>query len=212
MSSPLTFDSSLSTNTTNSLIHLYRAEVARMTSYRLRLDLSTNWAVITTAGLVSYAFAPSGTHVTMLAAMLMNYAVLHVEARRFRAFEVSHLRVRILEKFFYREVLGEEVSSAWHEYLIADLHKSHLPLARLQALGWRLRHNYLWIYAAILIAWLVKLDSTRTANQEEGLAGLVRAASVGAMPGTVFLVGVTALYVALIVLAWRAPTYPLEMD
>ena len=40
---------SYSTNQANALIHLYRAEVGKMTAYRQRLDMTTNWSVVTTA-------------------------------------------------------------------------------------------------------------------------------------------------------------------
>jgi len=211
--SPSPPDLVMSANTTNSLIHLYRGEVGRMTAYRTRLDLTTNWAVITTAGLVGYAFSPQGFHAVMIAAMFANYFFLHVEARRFRAFEVSHLRVRVLERFFWRETLGEgEANADWRPYLIADLAKTHLPLDRLQAIGWRLRHNYLWIYSADLIAWAAKLSASQSAAREPGWAGFVNAAAIETIPGWVVLGFVGALYAALLVLAWRAPTYPLEMD
>ncbi|WP_027481137.1 DUF2270 domain-containing protein [Deinococcus pimensis] len=202
----------MSANTTNSLIHLYRGEVGRMTAYRVRLDLTTNWAVITTAGLVGYAFSPQGFHAVMIAAMVANYFFLHVEARRFRAFEVSHLRVRILERFFWREALGEaEANGDWRPYLIADLAKSHLPLDRLQAIGWRLRHNYLWIYAADLIAWVTKLNASQSPS-DQGWGAFVNAAAIETIPGWAVMSFVGALYAALLVLAWRAPSYPLEMD
>ena len=206
-------DQVMSLNTANSIIHLYRGEVGRMTAYRVRLDLTTNWAVITTAGLVGYTFSPQGFHAVMLAAMLANYFFLHVEARRFRAFEVSHLRVRILEKFFYREVLGEDdANTDWRPYLIADLARTHLPLDRLQALGWRLRHNYLWIYAADLIAWVAKLSASQAASREPGWSGFVNAAAIEGIPGSVVMGFVIVLYGALLLLAWRARSYPLEMD
>lgn len=37
------------------VVHLYRAEISRLTAYRLRLDNTTNWAVTTTAALVAFA-------------------------------------------------------------------------------------------------------------------------------------------------------------
>ena len=37
-------EASYTTNTANALIHLYRAEVGKMTAYRQRLDMTTNWS------------------------------------------------------------------------------------------------------------------------------------------------------------------------
>lgn len=201
----------LSTNTANSLIHLYRGEVNRMTAYRVRLDTSTNWAIITTAGLLGYAFGPAGSHEIMLGAMLMNYFFLHVEARRFRLFEIAHLRVRLLEKFFYPTVLNEPVDPSWKQFMIRELEKPHLPLDRLEAIGWRLRHNYLWLYVALLIAWLAKLDASRPVALND-LASFVRAASIESLPGWIVFTAVTVFYTALVLLAVRARSYPLEMD
>lgn len=67
-------DVSYSTNAANALIHLYRAEVGKMTAYRQRLDMTTNWSVVTTAGLASFALGdPNNSHATFLFAMFMNY-------------------------------------------------------------------------------------------------------------------------------------------
>lgn len=204
--------SDLPVNAANSLIHLYRAEVNLMTAYRIRLDTTTNWAVITTAGLTGYAFSPQGNQAAMLFAMLANYFFLHVEARRFRDFEVSHLRVRLMERFFYPTVLGAQTDTAWRPYLLADLVKPHLPLDRLEAIGWRLRHNYLWIYAAVLIAWLVKLDLGRGLWAADGPLPLLRLARVEFVPGAAVFAFVIVFYGWLLLLAWRARSYPLEMD
>jgi len=204
--------SDFSGNTAQSLIHLYRGEVGRMTAYRVRLDTSTNWAIITTAALLSYAFSKEGTHVVILFAMLLNYFFLHVEARRFRSFEIAHLRVRLLERFFYPAMLGEATDAAWREYMIRELHRPHVPIDRLQALGWRLRHNYIWIYLGLLVAWFAKLDVTQVRWTDTGLMGYVNLARLEFLPGWAVLSVVLVAYVLLGVLAWRAPSYPLEMD
>lgn len=108
-------DVSYSTNTANALIHLYRAEVGKMTAYRQRLDMTTNWSVVTTAGLASFALGDAtNSHATFLFAMFMNYFFLRLEARRFRTFEIAHHRVRIMERFFYPAMLGDKVDPGWH--------------------------------------------------------------------------------------------------
>ncbi|PYE48397.1 DUF2270 domain-containing protein [Deinococcus yavapaiensis] len=212
MTTPAPSPPDFSLNAANGIIHLYRGEVGRMTSYRVRLDTTTNWAVITTAGLLGYAFSPQGPDEIMIAAMLMNVFFLHVEARRFRLFEISHLRVRVLEKFFYPSVLGDSIDQSWRSYMIRELDKPHIPLDHLQAVGWRLRRNYLWLYASLLIAWLAKLDISRPANSVFSAAQVVDVARIGLLPGWAALLLVLAFYAALIILALRARSYPLEMD
>lgn len=203
---------SYSTNSANALIHLYRAEVGKMTAYRQRLDTTTNWAVVTTAGLASFALGdPNNSHATFLFAMFLNYFFLRLEARRFRTFEIAHHRVRIMERFFYPAMLGDSVDAGWHQLLLAELGKPRSPMGRADALGWRLNRNYLWIYAAVLFAWLAKLDLSQPKGWiptfPEGLA----LADIGNFPGWLVFGGVVVFYVHLITLAVRAArTYPLE--
>ncbi|AFZ67726.1 DUF2270 domain-containing protein [Deinococcus peraridilitoris] len=202
----------LSGNTANSLIHLYRAEVGRMTMYRVRLDTTTNWAVGITAGLLGFAFTPEGPHAALLAAMLANYFFLHVEARHFRDFEIAHLRVRILERNFYPSMLGQEVSSEWQSYFVRELQRPHVRPDRLQAIGWRLRHNYQWIFLGVLAAWLFKLELGTTGQPEDSFRLFVSMASLDFIPGALVFSLVLMFYLILFLLAVRAHSYPLEMD
>lgn len=205
-------DRDYSTNTANALIHLYRAEVGKMTAYRQRLDMTTNWSVVTTAGLASFALGdPNNSHATFLFAMFMNYFFLRLEARRFRTFEIAHHRVRIMERFFYPAMLGDRVDAGWHQLLLAELGKPRSPMSRADALGWRLNRNYLWIYAAVLFAWLAKLDLAQPKGWVLEFPDALTLADIGNFPGWLVFLGVGLFYGYLIVLAVRAArTYPLE--
>ncbi|WP_225429797.1 DUF2270 domain-containing protein [Deinococcus detaillensis] len=208
---PLTA-ASYSTNEANALIHLYRAEVGKMTAYRQRLDMTTNWSVVTTAGLASFALGDdNNSHVVFLFAMLMNYFFLHLEARRFRTFEISHHRTRIMERFFYPAMLGDKVDPNWHQLLLGELAKPRSPMNRWDSLGWRLRRNYLWIYVGILIAWIAKLDTVRSKQQIFTPISLIDAAHIGTFPGWGVWVLVGVFYAYLLRLAVTAGrAYPLE--
>ncbi|MFC6591859.1 DUF2270 domain-containing protein [Deinococcus lacus] len=203
-----------STNAANALIHLFRAEVGKMTAYRQRLDMTTNWAVVTTAGLSSFALgSPENTHATFLFAMFMNFYFLRLEARRFRSYEIAHHRVRIMERFFYPAMLGDHVDAGWHQFLLAELAKPRSPISMEEALGWRLKRNYLWIYAAVLIAWLAKLDSTLVSGTSLTASSFVELAHIGSLPGSVVMLLVVCFYIYLIALAVAASrAYPLEDD
>jgi uncharacterized membrane protein len=205
-------DDGYSVNTANALIHLYRAEVGKMTAYRQRLDMTTNWAVVTSAGLASFALGSSdNSHAAFLFAMFMNYFFLHLEARRFRIFEISVHRVRIMERFFYPSMLGEHPDPHWHQLLLAELARPRSPMSRADSLGWRLRRNYLWLYAAILMAWFAKLDINRTKEVALTPRSLLDMASIGNLPGWLIFLGVAVFYGFLIRLAVRATRdYPLE--
>jgi uncharacterized membrane protein len=43
------------------VVHMYRGELYRANAWRMRLDTTTNWAILTTAGLLTFSFGP-GTH------------------------------------------------------------------------------------------------------------------------------------------------------
>ncbi|GHF51873.1 putative membrane protein [Deinococcus metalli] len=203
---------SYSTNSANALIHLYRAEVGKMTSYRQRLDMTTNWSVVTTAGLASFALGDvNNSHATFLFAMFMNFFFLRLEARRFRSYEIAHHRVRIMERFFYPAMLGENVDPGWHQLLLAELARPRSPMSRSDAMGWRLSRNYLWIYAAVLLAWLAKLDLDQPKGWVLEFPDALSLADIGSFPGWLVFLAVAVFYAYLIGLAYRAArTYPLE--
>jgi uncharacterized membrane protein len=91
-----------STNAINALIHLYRAEVGRMTTYRQRLDTTTNWAITSSALVGTFAIGnPLIPHAAFLFLMLVDVFFLWVEARRFTVYEAARYRVLLLEHYFY---------------------------------------------------------------------------------------------------------------
>ncbi len=193
---------------TNSLIHLYRGELGRMTLYRARLDTTTNWAVVTTAGIVTFALGnPEVSHVVFLFAMVLTLFFLNLEAHRFRIYETAHRRVRLLELGFYTEVLGGPPEPGWEGALLDNLRHPESPVSGLSALGWRLRRTYLWVYAALLLAWWGKLTLARSPQ------GTLAEAGVGSVPGVAvaFLVG--GFYALLVTVAVvGSHNYPLEAD
>ncbi len=207
-------ENSYSTNSANALIHLYRAEVGKLTAYRSRLDTTTNWAVVTTAGLASFAFSnDDSNHMVLIFSMVVNYYFLYLEARRFRNYEIVHHRVRIMERFFYPAMLGENVDGSWHQILLGELEKPHSPLTRAESMGWRLRRNYIWIYLGVLLAWVVKFDSARVPNLPYTIQEHLQLAAVGRFPGWLVITLVTLFYISIIRTSIRATrNYPLEND
>ena len=73
---------------------------------------------------------------------------------------------------------------------------SYPPVGMLAAAGWRLRRNYLWIYAAVLLTWIAKLEIA-----SGGFTDLVSAAAIGRVPGLVVWVLMVCVYVGLIGIA-----------
>ena len=65
------------------MAHLYRGELQRSLSWRLRLDTTTNWAIFTTAGILTFSFNnPQYAAQTLLAGMYAprNYGADYAEA------------------------------------------------------------------------------------------------------------------------------------
>src|ERR1700716_558698 len=112
----------LSAGQLNALIHLYRAEVGRMTTYRQRLDTTTNWSITSSALVTTFSLGnPLIPHEAFLFLMVINVFFLTVEARRFRVYGAARYRVLLLEHYFYPEVMGESSPRDWRRALIEAL-------------------------------------------------------------------------------------------
>jgi uncharacterized membrane protein len=187
----------------NALIHLYRAEVGRLTSYRARLDTTTSWAISSSGLVATFAFGdPRIPHAAFLVLMLVDYFFLQIEGRRFRHYEATRQRVQLLEGSFYPEVLRGRLDEAWVDALIKDLRTPGLPVSPLGAVGWRLRRNYLWIFGAVLLAWILKLSGVGDPTLDPVL--LSSRAGIGSAPGQLVILGVLAFYGWLLYLAMAA--------
>ncbi len=145
----------------SALVHLYRGELARANLWRGRLDTTTNWAVLTTMGLLSFGFnTAANSHASMLVGMIMVTNFLLLEARRYRVCDVWNSRLRMIEENFYGPILTRDLKSPrghWGRLVAADLLHPRYKITTLQAIRARLVRNYTALYALLLIAWLVKV-------------------------------------------------------
>lgn len=160
----------------NALIHLYRAEVARMTAYRVRLDTTTNWAVGTTAALVSFALGNARIpHYALGLAALLNLLFLWMESRRFQSYRLIEHRVRILEQGFMTEAVDPgRAAEGWEAKLAESLARPSLPVPLADAVAVRARRNYLWLILVIYGGWFLKLELS---------GGFPSGAAAGSVPG-----------------------------
>ena len=121
------------------MVHFYRAEVARSTSWRQRLDATTNWAVLISAAMMSFAFAtPEHSHFLLLLSNLVIFVFLLIEARRYRFFEVYRARVRMLEENFIQPIVTRRLDSPmkrWREEIADDLDQPKYKTTLWQAVG-----------------------------------------------------------------------------
>lgn len=144
------------------LVHFYRGERSRADAWRARLDPTTNWAVVTVGGMLSFAFSSAEhSHVALILAAFLVVVFLGIEARRFRYFDVWRARVRMLEENFFVPIIRRNLVSPrsdWRESVARDLDHPRFKITFLQAMGIRLRYNYIWIFLVLLVAWLTKLN------------------------------------------------------
>ncbi len=170
-------------NFATTLVHLYRAEITRANSWRGRLDVTTNWAVISTGAAISFAFAQRETHhsVIILISILITL-FLYIEARRYRYYELWSYRIRLLETDFYAAMLVPpfQPRADWSTHLAESLMHPRFPISMWEAVGRRLRRNYVWIYLILGLAWIAKLLLT---GVPESLAEFVQRAAMGAISG-----------------------------
>lgn len=180
----------------SALVHLYRGELGRANIWRMRLDTTTNWAIITSMGLLSFAFnRHDNSHAILLVGMLMILTFLTVEARRYRLFDVWHNRVRIIEENFYGPILRRDLESRrgnWGNLIADDLLRPRFKITYMQAFRSRLIRNYVPLFGLVLLAWIVKI--TITPSQPPAWNGFVQGCSIGPIPGWEILSGVAALY------------------
>ncbi len=187
---------------TTAMVHLFRAEVTRANVWRQRLDTTTNWAVVTTGASISLAFTESGiSHIVMILNLLLVTIFLLIEARRYRYYELWSSRVRMMETDFFAAMLVPPFhpSPDWAETLAENLLLPHFPVSNLEALGRRLRRNYLWIYVVVGFAWLAKL--WLFPEMATSLADIFARARVGPFSGELILSGSLVLYAIVFIIA-----------
>jgi uncharacterized membrane protein len=141
--------------------------------------------------------------VVLLLGNVILLAYLSIEARRYRTFEVYRARVRMLEENFLLPVLTRSLESplnTWRDLVASDLDLPKYKSSFLEAFGFRLRRNYLFIFGIALGGWLVKLTlhpALATSWHE-----LWERTRVGTIHPAVVLTLVTAFYGMLLGILW----------
>jgi uncharacterized membrane protein len=143
------------------MAHFYRGEIQRSNVWRGRLDATTNWAVITAGATLSFVFSsPDNPHFAIPINTLLVSIFLFMEARRYRYYEVWANRVRVLETGYYAPMLSHRTlppDKEWAEHIAADLISPHFTISEWEAVGRRLRSNYLWIFVLLSLSWTLKI-------------------------------------------------------
>jgi uncharacterized membrane protein len=172
------------------MIHFYRGEVQRSNTWRNRLDTTTNWAVLTAGATLSFVFSsPNNPHFVIPINSILVAIFLLMEARRYRYYEIWSSRVRVLETGYFAHLLTPETTppdEAWAEHLAADLITPHFTITEWEAVGRRLRRNYLWIFALLALSWNLKVYLHPLPARN--LDAFIDRAMVGFVPGWIVVV------------------------
>jgi uncharacterized membrane protein len=190
----------------SAMVHLYRGELNRANTWRIRLDTSTNWAILAVMGILSFAFGSAEqSHATILVGMLLVFHFLTLEARRYRLFDVWRHRLRMIEENFYGPLLTRDLKSpeaAWGTLVAGDLLDPCFKITYLQAFRNRFLRNYATIFAVLLVAWAAKVAIH---EQIPGATGLDRC-GIGPIPGWVAALLVAAIYLFLVAVVLFVPS------
>src|ERR1700730_11909145 len=174
------------------MIHFYRGEVQRSNTWRNRLDTTTNWAVLTAGATLSFVFSsPSNPHFVIPINSILVAVFLVMEARRYRYYEIWASRVRVIETGYLAQMLAPESvprDQEWASHLASDLLTPHFTISVWEAIGRRLRRNYIWIFMLLALSWNLKVYLHPVPADTFEL--FLQRATVGLVPGRiVFIVG-----------------------
>jgi uncharacterized membrane protein len=142
------------------LIHLYRGEMTRMTVWRQRLDVTSNWAIVLTMALTTFTLGTVEIpHYVLLLGLALIGISIAIEGRRYRHLHHSKWRLYLMEFGFFAELLHPPGDSTpdWRRFLAQDLRHTHFSLPWFTAVRVRLRRNYLILVYFVFAVWLVKL-------------------------------------------------------
>ncbi len=178
------------------LSHLYRGEMYRSKVWRTRLDTTTNWAVGVTGVTLSVTLGDADhSPIVILVVGILVWIFLLFEARRYRYFDIWRTRVRLFEVCLFGPILRRDqiaTPSNWSEILANDYDHLRFHISFVEAVGRRLRRNYIWIFVVLAIAYLVKL-AIHPVDVETFREFLNRAA-IGPVPGPIVLCLVSLWY------------------
>jgi len=190
------------------LAHLYRAEVYRSTIWRQRLDMTTNWAVVSTGIAFSVSFAnEQASPLPLVLVGLLSAMFLVLEARRYRYFYVWKFRARMIEITNYVPILrgqGAQIPLDMGTALSDDYLRPRHRISGMRAIGRRLRRNYGWLFLIQGVAYYAKIGIHP--NDVSTWQEFLYRAHIGPVPGWLALMSGVAFHLGWMVFAyytWR---------
>jgi uncharacterized membrane protein len=179
----------------NAMSHFYRGELGRIMVWRQRLDITTNWAITSSTAIITIAFSNRDVpHLIFFFNLAIVWGMLWIEARRYRFYDAFRARVRMLEAHFLVPMVMENremLQGEWKKLVCEDLILPSFKISKLEAVGRRLKRNYVFIFILIMVAWVTKIF-LHASMTLDGVPAFYRALRVGHIPSWI----VAAIFVA----------------
>ena len=188
----------------NAMSHFYRGELGRIMVWRQRLDITTNWAITSSTAIITIAFSNREVpHIIFFFNLAIVWVMLWIESRRYRFYDAFRARVRMLEAHFLVPMVMENrdmLQGEWKKLVCEDLILPSFKISKLEAVGRRLKRNYVFIFVLILIAWVTKifLHGTTAMNS---VPAFYRALRVGHIPSWLVAFVLVGTFISVIVIA-----------
>jgi len=129
--------------------------------WRQRLDITTNWAITSSTAIITIAFANREVpHIIFFFNLAIVWVMLWIESRRYRFYDAFRARVRMLEAHFLVPMVMENrqmLQGEWKKLVCEDLILPSFKISKLEAIGRRLKRNYVFIFILIMVAWVTKI-------------------------------------------------------
>lgn len=124
------------------------------------------------------------------------------DVRRYRSYDATWARVRMIEENIFANVFDSEGAAQrdWREQIGQDLRKPTLKVSWREALSHRLKRIYFALFTVLVIAWFFRI--TIYVPKENP----IETAAVPGIPGLVMIGGVLIFYLIVAALAyWPTP-------
>jgi uncharacterized membrane protein len=168
------------------------------------LDTTTHWAVVTAGATLSFTFSqPDAPHFVIILNSILIAFFLSMEARRYRYYEIWSSRVRMLETGYFAPLLSPdgEVNEEWAKNLAEEFYSPNFTISVWEAVGRRLRRNYLWIFALLAVSWVLKLALLTTPSALNNPEVVIKRAAIGPLPGSIVVAFSIAFHATLFIFA-----------
>jgi uncharacterized membrane protein len=176
--------------------------------WRQRLDVTTTWAITSTTSIITVAFSFSNIpHIVFFFNLAFVWMLLWIEARRYRFYDAFRGRVRMLESHFLVPMVSQSqrlLDGEWRRLVCEDLILPSFKISKIEAVARRLKRNYVFIFAIIMVAWTLKVF-VHAKEPITSVGAFYRSLAVHALPawfaclvyvGTILVVTGLMLFVA----------------